>query len=285
MAKRIAFIFFAVLFGIVSFVALLASALLIADAAAERTARTLPSYAREDITALLAKESWTQEDYRALYLQTGLGQPALDALRAEGADEADFLAFQDALFYDGALAHEDVAVTTKRDIFADEDYRAPLAPLEDGDVLVTSTCHSFGWRNGHAALVVNGERGSLLESVSLGTPSIVTATGSEWFRYGSNFMVLRLKDADAELRAEIAQTARERLYGVPYSLFVGFFSPKDQGEEPEGTHCSHLVWQAFSYYGYDIDSNGGPLCQTRDIARSDLFEVVQVFGFDPVALW
>lgn len=200
-------------------------------------------------------------------------------------DPERILTFQDALFYDGGLAHEEVAVTTKRDIFADTRYRAPMVDLQDGDVLITSTCHSFGWRNGHAALVVNDANGSLLESVSLGIPSTITTYGSDWFCYGTNFMVLRLKDAGEEARAEIAQTARERLYNVPYSLTVGFLSPKDQGETPQGTHCSHLVWQAYHYFGYDIDSDGGPLCTAQDIARSDLFEVVQVFGFDPVKLW
>ena len=220
--------------------------------------------------------------YETLYLQTGLGRAALDEMKD---DPERILTFQDALFYDGDLAHEEVAVTTKRDIFADTRYRAPMVDLQDGDVLITSTCHSFGWRNGHAALVVNGTNGSLLESVSLGIPSTITTYGSDWFCYGTNFMVLRLKDAGEEARAEIAQTARERLYNVPYSLTVGFLSPKDQGETPQGTHCSHLVWQAYHYFGYDIDSDGGPLCTTQDISRSDLFEVVQVFGFDPVKLW
>ncbi len=280
--RRIGFVLLAVLFGIIAFAALLSSALLIADAAVDASARILPSYAREDITPVLAKETWTDEDFETLYLQTGLGRSALEAL--QGEDER-ILAFQDALFYEGAITHEEVAITTKRDIFADRSYRAPIAPLEKGDVLLTSTCHSFGWRNGHAALVIEPKTGTLLESVSLGTPSILTTFGDNWFRYGTNFMVLRLKDATAEERAAIADTARERLYNIPYSLFVGFFSPKDQGETPQETHCSHLVWQAFHYYGYDVDSNGGPLCAPQDIARSDLFEVVQVFGFDPLKLW
>ncbi len=281
-AKRIAFIFLAVLFGIIAFLALLAAALLVADAAVEASARTLPSYTREDISALLEQESWSDEDYETLWRQTGLGRTALDGMKG---DSERILTFQDALFYDGALAHEAVAITTKRDIFADTSYFAPMVDLKNGDVLVTSTCHSFGWRNGHAALVVNAANGSLLESVSLGIPSTVSVYGSDWFRYGTNFMVLRLKDADAQLRAEIAQTARERLYNVPYSLTVGFLSPKDQGEAPQETHCSHLVWQAYHYYGYDIDSDGGALCSAHDIACSDLFEVVQVFGFDPLTLW
>ena len=280
--RRIAFVLLAVLFGIIAFLALLCAALLIADAAVDASARVLPSYAREDIAQLLERESWSESDYETLYLQTGLGRAALDEMKD---DPERILTFQDALFYDGDLAHEEVAVTTKRDIFADTRYRAPMVDLQDGDVLITSTCHSFGWRNGHAALVVNGANGSLLESVSLGIPSTITAYGSDWFCYGTNFMVLRLKDAGEEARAEIAQTARERLYNVPYSLTVGFLSPKDQGETPQGTHCSHLVWQAYHYFGYDIDSDGGPLCTTQDISRSDLFEVVQVFGFDPVKLW
>ena len=280
--RRIAFIFLAVLFCIIAFLALLCAALLIADAAVDASARVLPSYAREDIAQLLEQENWSESDYETLYLQTGLGHAALDEMKE---DPERILTFQDALFYDGDLAHEEVAVTTKRDIFADTRYRAPMVDLQDGDVLITSTCHSFGWRNGHAALVVNGANGSLLESVSLGIPSTITAYGSDWFCYGTNFMVLRLKDAGEEARAEIAQTARERLYNVPYSLTVGFLSPKDQGETPQGTHCSHLVWQAYHYFGYDIDSDGGPLCTAQDISRSDLFEVVQVFGFDPVKLW
>ena len=280
--RRIAFVLLAVLFGIIAFLALLCAALLIADAAVDASARVLPSYERKDIMQLLEQESWSESDYETLYLQTGLGRAALDEMKD---DPERILTFQDALFYDGDLAHEEVAVTTKRDIFADTRYRAPMVDLQDGDVLITSTCHSFGWRNGHAALVVNGANGSLLESVSLGIPSTITAYGSDWFCYGTNFMVLRLKDAGEEARAEIAQTARERLYNVPYSLTVGFLSPKDQGETPQGTHCSHLVWQAYHYFGYDIDSDGGPLCTAQDIARSDLFEVVQVFGFDPVKLW
>ena len=281
-AKRIVTIILAVLYGIILLVALLCAALLIADAAVDASARTLPSYAREDITALLGKEEWTEEDYRTLYLQTGLGRTALDEMKGENER---ILSFQEALFYDGELSHETVAITTKRDTFADNSYRAHLPDQQNGDVLVTSTCHTLGWRNGHAALIVDARFGTTLESVSLGFPSETRIRGTDWFRYGTNFLVLRLKDASEEERAEIAATAVQRLNGIPYSLTVGFLSPKDQGEAPQGTHCSHLVWQAFNYFGYDIDSDGGPLCSTHDIAASDLFEVVQVFGFDPVRLW
>lgn len=279
--KRTCFVLLAVLMGLSMLIALAAAFFSIADEAADASARVLPSYAREDISGVLAKETWTEEDYAFLYRQTGLGKSALDGMKG---DTERILGFQDALFYDGELEHEQVAFTTRRDVFADG-YYAPLVDLEDGDVLVTSTCHTFGWRNGHAAIVIDGDSGTLLESVSLGTPSTVTYNGTGWFRRGTNFMVLRLKDAAAEERAEIAATAKERLNNIPYSITVGLFSPKDQGETPAETHCSHLVWQAYKYFGYDIDADGGPVCTCRDIANSDLFEVVQVFGFDPVELW
>ena len=279
--KKTGFVLLALVTGLSLLLTFSVFFLSVADHAVDASARALPSYAREDISGVLSKETWTEEDYSFLYRQTGLGKSALDAMKDE---PARILTFQDALYYEGELAHDQIAFTTKRDVFAGS-YRAPMVDLEDGDVIVTSTCHTFGWRNGHAALVVDGGSGSVLESVSLGMPSTVSYGGYNWFRYGANFMVLRLKDTSAEERAAIAATAEERLRNVPYSITVGIFSAKDQGETPTQTHCSHLVWQAFQYYGYDIDSDGGAVCTTRDIANCDLFEVVQVFGFDPVTLW
>ena len=74
--------------------------------------------------------------------------------------------------------------------------------------------------------------------------------------------------------------ARHRLLAVCRLLY-----PQGSGRRPYATHCSHLVWQAYKHFGYDIDSDGGPLVTCNDIARSDLLEVVQVYGFDPDALW
>ena len=45
-----------------------------------------------------------------------------------------------------------------------------------------------------------------------------------------------------------------------------------------GTQCAHLVWLAYAAYGYDIDSNGGLIVTPKDIAESELFEVVQIYG-------
>lgn len=273
---------FKVLLGIVTVVFILAASgvtfFIIADAAVVKSARTLPSYEKADLTQILEKEEWTDDDYDVLYHQTGLGKAALDELKG---NDARILSFQNALFYDGEVVQEQIAFTTRHDRM--KNFFAPLAPLQEGDVIVTSSCHTFGWRNGHAAIVTDAKNGVILESFTLGEPSSHGTLG--WFTSSSNFIVLRLKDATYEERAEIAAWANACLYGVEYSIYVGINVPKDQGELPGVTHCSHLVWQAYYHFGYDIDPDGGPVVTARDIASSPYFEVVQVYGFDPDKLW
>lgn len=252
--------------------------------ATEKYARVLPSYARVDLEEVLAKEVWNEEDYDLLYHQTGLAKAPLDELK----DDPDaILGFQDALFYEGEWIHLMVSVVTPHEYMVD--FSAPVAPLQDGDVIVSSTCHTLGWRNGHAAIVVDAERGVVLESVSPGYLSSLSSLS--WFKRSANFMVLRLKDVSEEKRAEIAAYAAEKMVGMPYSLTVGIFSKKDlseniaAGDLSVGTQCGHLVWQAFFNFGYDLDSNGGAIVVPKDIATSPLLEVVQVYGFDPDRLW
>ena len=244
----------------------------VAESVVDESAYHPPLRPKTDITELIGKAEWTEEDKE---------------------EPERILLYQEALYRDYVIGHEQVAFTTPRDILVG--YRTeegaepkfslvPFAPLEDGDVIVTSACHTFGWRNGHAAIVINAESGTVLECVG---PGLKSSRGSaSWFQYSSNFMVLRLKDKTAEERREIAVYAGTRLHGIDYSILTGFFgSPKDQGDTPKTSHCSHLVWQAFKHFGYDIDSDGGPVCTTRDIANCELFEVIQVFGFDQDKLW
>ncbi len=282
----------AVFLGIFVFIAALILSLLIADGVCERFARTVPSYPKEDISALCDKQvDWTEEELRTLFRQTGLGSAALLEMKKQAVSENGrpvplserVKPFQDALFYDGETEHELVADVSKRDLM--KNFTAPVAPvMEAGDVFVNSSTHTLGFRNGHAAIVLD-KYGSVLESLELGRNSAVSQGGDRWFAESSNFILLRLKNVDKETRAKIAQNALRDLKGIPYSITVGVFSKKDQGTSPKSTHCSHLVWQAYKNAGYDIDSNGGLVVTPRDIARSPLFEVVQVYGFDPETLW
>ncbi len=278
-ALRIAYrILLGILTAVFVLLAVGAAFFIICDAVTVKYARILPSYEQTDIGGILAKEEWTEEDYSVLYRQTGVSKSALDGMKD---DPKRILSFQEALFYKGEVVQDDIAITTSHDEM--KDFTAPIVDLEDGDIIVTSSCHTFGWRNGHSALVVDSEDMRVLESRSLGIPS---GYGSvRWFQKASNFIVLRLKGATKEERAEIANWATENLYKVDYSILVGISQKKDQGDKPQVTHCSHLVWQAYYHFGYDIDSDGGPVVTSRDIASSPHLEVVQVYGFDPEKLW
>ena len=278
--------------GLLVFVGALLISCMIADAVAERSARTTPSYAKVDIAALADKEEdWTEEEIDTLYHQTGLGKAALLKMKSERVYEDDRLIplseqlveYQTALFYNGEMEHELVADVSKRDLM--KHFNAPVAPvLEPGDVFVNSSTHTLGFRNGHAAIVLN-EYGDVIESLEFGAKSSVSPCADQWFAESSNFMILRLKNVDAAAREQIALEAEKNLLGVRYSLAVGIFSKKNQGTKMRHTHCSHLVWQAYKNAGYDIDYNGGLVVTPQDIARSPLFEVIQVYGFDPDKLW
>ena len=254
----------------------------LAMAVVENSARVVPSYEKVDLTPYLGKETLSEEDYELLYHQTGLTRLGVDALE----DRSELLDYQENFFFEGVKTHEMAAETTPRCVLQTEEgtgFYAKVVPLQEGDILVTSTCHTFGWRNGHAAIVVDAESRRVLEATGPGSKSSLGTVN--WFAHGANFLVLRLKGASREERKEIASWAGNNLRGIEYSLFTGFFNAKDQSSDPKTTHCSHLVWQAFKRFGYDIDSDGGPLVTCNDIARSELLEVVQVYGFAPDELW
>lgn len=273
----------AVLLAVLLFLFATGLLFLIAGLTTDRSARAVPSYPKLDLEEILQKEreSWTDEDYLTVSRQTGV--LSREVLRELSSDEIE--AFQQAFFFEGTVEHEEVAAgLVYHDYLVDEKGRtflAPIVPLEPGDVLVTSTSHLFGWRHGHAALVLED---GILQSAVIGTNSDISAFGSSvgvpWFRSASNFMVLRLKGASEEARKAIADAAESCLVGVPYRFTAGIFTPKDQGTNPTDTYCSHLVWQAYKNAGYDIDSDGGPVCTPRDIANSSCFDVIQTYGFD-----
>ena len=73
---------------------------------------------------------------------------------------------------------------------------------------------------------------------------------------------------------------------IPYGLTIGLLSKKNPNLiNIKSTQCSHLVWYPFKQFGYDIDSDGSWLVTPKDIANSDLFEVVQIYGVDPSDIW
>ncbi len=271
--KRAVIIVFAVVFALAAVFAFF----MICDAVAHNTARTVPNYPRQDLSAVLAKEEWSDEDYDLIYRQTGLTRAYFEGLDAR-PDEEFILRCQNDLFFEGEYEHDADTFGTAHDYFPDEYFA--MVELEPGDVLISASVHTMGWKNGHAALVVGGS--SVLQAFGVGTVSDIVSPS--WFRRAANFMVLRPKLEKSEAD-RVVSWALENMNGVEYSLFTGIFSPKDQTDDPRDTQCAHLVWQAYYACGYDIDSTGGPVVSPKNIANSDLFEVIQVNGFDLDTLW
>lgn len=240
----------------------------------EGLAYSAPTAERCDLDGIVRKSSYndlTEEDYEFIYSQTGLGKPAVRSL-----DSLEKLYdYQESYF-----AEVDFKCKANSPVSYEErvqNSKILLAPLEDGDILVTNASHVFSWRNGHAAIVTSAKEGKTLEAVVIGTNS-KPQNVSKWTSY-PNFAVLRLKGADRETRAKIASAAVEYLDDVPYNVFIGIYPMKYSNiAAVKGTQCAHLVWLAYAAYGYDIDSDGGLIVTPKDIAESDLFEVVQTFG-------
>lgn len=146
-------------------------------------------------------------------------------------------------------------------------YQAAFTDIQDGDILVTDSTYCLCFRHGHAALVVDAERGITLEAFGIGTESEYSRL-EEWRRY-PHVLVLRLK-APEEVRKKVAAYARENLVGIPYMLSPGVIDDKDMGGEYWGTQCAHLVWAAFMACGYDVDGDGGWLVTPEDFTASGL---------------
>ena len=151
------------------------------------------------------------------------------------------------------------------------EYRPRFTNIQSGDILVTDSTYCFCFRHGHAALVVDAERGITLEAFGIGTKSELSKL-SEWRRY-PHVKILRL-NASEEIRTNVASYAVQNLRGIPYMLSPGAIDDKDMDGAYWGTQCAHLIWAAFQAYGYDIDGDGGWLVTPEDFVFSDILYVV-----------
>ncbi len=246
-----------------------------------------PNYPQIDLNALLTRPSLTREDYETLFTQTGLGPQAVDSLRAQGETGiAQILETQQAFFNPpGNAPCSPLGITTREHRFLNDKgylvYAAPLAPLQEGDILVSFSTHTAGWSHGHAGLVVDPDpnRPVTLESVVLGSLS-AQMDANHWRSY-TTLMVLRPKSDDAT-RHQVARFALEHLDGIPYSLVSGAFGEKFQPVDgPHNAHCGYLPWYAWMSAGLDLDGDGGRIAAPHDLALSPNVDIVQVYGLDP----
>lgn len=247
-----------------------------------------PDYQKIDLDTILVKAQLSEKDYHTLFLQTGLGKAAVDGIFKDNAGvrrERAIEEYQNDFFASGDYECRNVAVFVNEERIRNDD-GAPvkgfeIADLKIGDVLITKATHTVGWRHGHAAIVTDATRGETLEAILLGNPSLLQNT-SKWQTFPS-YIQLRLKEDSKGDAKRIAEYAKENFNGIPYGLFTGI--PNKAPLDVKKTQCSHLVWYPYMHFGYDIDSDGSWLVTPKDIANSDLFEVVQVFGVNPENVW
>lgn len=219
----------------------------------------------------------TEENYETVFSQTGLGKPAIDKFK-KSRNTAEL-----QNYYDYYMKNKDYECV-REGLFAYHEYitdengnkieNPPFADLQNGDIIITLSIHTFGWRHGHAAIVTDAANGTTVQAVMLGEKSAF-GNVSEWTGFPL-VAVLRAKDLDANTRQQIADYAKNNLVGVDYSLFAGVFSKNE--EIPTKTQCSHLVWYAYNQFGINIDYNDGETVTPKDILKSDKLEIVQVYG-------
>ncbi|MBQ8590744.1 MAG: hypothetical protein IJ486_09885 [Firmicutes bacterium] len=264
----------------------------------EGLAHWTPEYKKEDLSVIVEKGELTKEDYDLIFRQTGLGRPAVDQLWKEGR-QSEILTFQSDFFEEVEVRCQrfNLFVSGEKIVRQNSTSLPTLAPLLPGDILITPNSHFFGWRNGHAAIVVEEpDSGWALESVTLGVKSKLRRL--EGWRSYPAFVVLRLGQreetgagegaADRSVGERAAAIAAESFLGIPYRLTAGLWGEPwklpdvdDEAEPAAGTQCAHLIWSCYRALGYDLDSDGGRLVTPRDLAGSPLLEVVQIYGMDP----
>ncbi|MGI5834839.1 MAG: hypothetical protein ACOX59_09565 [Bacteroidales bacterium] len=248
-----------------------------------------PDYDKTDISYILEKNILNEDDYKELFYQTGLGKTAVDEiLKDKVSGKEKILKFQETFFKNINVSCKKIGIITSQESIVNNEgkpmYGFNLAPYHNGYILVTKATHSLGWRHGHAGIVTDAENRETLEAVILGTNTMLQDI-NKWRVYPS-FMMLKLKDTSQETLNEIAQFAKNNMIDIPYGLTVGLTSKKNPAPDNiKSTQCSHVAWYPLMQFGYDVDYDGSWLVTPKDIANSDLFEIVQIYGVDPADIW
>lgn len=251
--------------------------------------RYRPDYEPVPLYEILEKETFSPEDYRVLLYQTGLGETVVSELSKEEVLAAQEEFFSEkktrctsvfyGLVWEDRRTEEEMQEEQEGQEVKGSAFAYGLAAAQPGDILISLSAHTLGWRHGHAGLVLSGER--VLESTVIGSDSGIYPL-HRWNRY-ADYAVLRVKGVPEAEREQAAFFAEQNLAGVPYRLTAGLTDGKfrDSQEESFGVQCAYLVWYAWMAQGVDLDSDGGSLVTPEDILYSPELEILQVYGMNP----
>ncbi|WP_305768673.1 hypothetical protein [Candidatus Epulonipiscium viviparus] len=241
-----------------------------------------PSHSKIDLIPILTKPILTSADYQIILEQTGIYQPIVDQLQQTPSFVARMLEFQKEYYDPINIVKTNMSIITRWDQFLIAGKRQKvfeLAPYQNGDIFLTKSTYTFNWRHGHAGIVVDAANGYVLESFSPG--SVSRLQKAENWEYYTTFKMLRPVGKTNAFLDDVAANAIATLSGIPYNILAFKHSKKP----PNITHCAHIIWQAYIPFKMNIDSNRGLFVSPQDIAKSDLLEPLQVFGFDPNTTW
>ncbi len=236
------------------------------------------AHIKKPFTPDYAKVELTEEtDLNTIFLQTGIGENTARKMIANGRFD-EILEAQELFFINDEIACEPlIKWFTREDRLENE--LVEFYDLQPGDILVTLSTHTWGWRHGHAAIVI--DEFTTVESISMGVNS--SKGNIRFWQDYSNFAVLRVKDTTYEQGKQVADFCERSLLDKPYSLLSGFGIHKapDVTSNNFALHCSYLAWYAWNEFDIDLDSDGGRLVTSYDILHSDEVEIVQLYGMDP----
>jgi len=241
-----------------------------------------PTSPKIDISSIFNKNILTETDYSLLFEQTGLAKPAIDDLLSQKNGPNKIKSYQTGYFTKQRIFTEKLSTFTSQEslmVNGSMNNRSfQIAPIRNGDILLTKSTHTLYWRHGHCGIVIDAKNGITLESLEPGTVSMQRNI-SIWQSYPT-FKLMRLKGVNQEKLNEIASYAAKNYMGIKYGLLTSKKSSK-----PESINCSQLLYQVFQHYGYNIDSNKGIFVTPEDIAKSKLLDTVQIYGFNPQNSW
>lgn len=236
----------------------------------------MPSVAKEDLSAyyyLRDDSSLSEKDYEKIFRQTGVAKPGIDTLIAN-KEMYQLRVIQERFFESPKLITERANIFCHREWIEEPTETRAKFVVEDGDIIITLSSYLGGWRYGHCGLILDAEKGVVLEAITYGEPSCQMSI-RHWSEYPT-FVILRPKNVSPEAKRAVIDYCYSELMDIRYDL-LSFKTKRARGPISR-THCSHLIWYAYNRVGCDLDSDHSPIVTPYDIANDDDLEVVQVYG-------